>query len=130
LKFGTDYAALVLESTFTSLPDVSAAAGFWGRVGARLTTLRFDARSKIGRVDAPILMLHGDRDRTVPIELGRQLRDAAPPGVIWIEVPDGPHSRLHSHAPQTYQQAMRGLIERVRSNAGAAASPVAGEQSK
>jgi uncharacterized protein len=114
LRFGADYAALILESTFTRVPDVSAAAGFWGQIGAQLTTLSFDARSKIGRVDAPILMLHGDRDRTVPIDLGRQLRDAAPPGTQWVEIPGGSHSRLHSYAPETYQQVMRELIRKIQ----------------
>jgi uncharacterized protein len=116
LRFGADYAALILESTFTRVPDVSAAAGFWGQIGAQLTTLSFDARSKIGRVDAPILMLHGDRDRTVPIDLGRQLRDAAPPGTQWVEIPGGSHSRLHTYAPETYQQVMRELIRRIQAN--------------
>jgi pimeloyl-ACP methyl ester carboxylesterase len=122
LRFGTDYAALILESTFTSLPDVSAAAGFWGKIGAQLTTLRFDARSKIGQVDAPILMLHGDLDRTVPVALGRQLRDAAPAGTRWVEIPGGTHSRLHSYAPEAYRQAMRELIERIQADAGESAA--------
>ena len=113
LRHGSDYGALALESTFTSIPDVAATAGFWGRVGAALTTLRFDARSRIGSVDAPVWMLHGERDRTVPIEVGRLLRDAAPPGVRWVEVPGGSHSRLHSEAPQAYQGAFRELIEQL-----------------
>lgn len=111
LHFGHDYAALIVESTFTSLPDVAAAAGFWGSVGAALTTMQFDARSRIASVDAPILMLHGTLDHTVPIDLGRRLRDAAPPGVTWIEIEGGTHSRLHRQAPQTYRQAMRAVID-------------------
>jgi pimeloyl-ACP methyl ester carboxylesterase len=110
LHYGTDYAALVLESTFTNLPDVAAAAGFWGRIGAALTTLEFDSRAKIGRVDAPVLMLHGTADKTVPIEVGRRLRDAAPAGVRWIEVQGGSHSRLHSEAPDLYRRAIREVI--------------------
>jgi hypothetical protein len=110
LRCGSDYGALALESTFTSLPDVAAAAGFWGRVGALLTTMEFDARSRIGAVDAPVWMLHGGQDRTVPVELGRQLRDAAPPGVHWVEFPDGTHSRLHSQFPEQYRQAFHDLI--------------------
>lgn len=110
LAYGRDYGALALESTFTSLPDVAAAAGFWGRVGAALTTMEFDARSRIGAVDAPVWILHGARDRTVPVDLGRQLRDAAPPGVRWIEFPDGSHSRLHSEFPQQYRQTFGELI--------------------
>ena len=108
---GTDYAALVLESTFTRLPDIAAAAGFWGRMAAIATTLEFDSLSRIGRIDAPLLMLHGSADRTVPVALGRRLRDAAPAGVRWVEIPGGTHSRLHSDAPELYQQALRQLLD-------------------
>jgi len=125
LHYGVDYAALVLESTFTSLPDVAAAAGFWGRIGAALTTLEFDSRAKIARVDAPLLMMHGTADRTVPIELGRRLRDAAPPGVRWIEVPGGSHSMLHSEDPDLYRQAIPDLLAQptARPPATAPAAP-------
>jgi hypothetical protein len=46
----------------------------------------------------------------VPVELGRQLRDAARPGVHWVEFPDGSHSRLHSQFPEQYRQAFNELI--------------------
>lgn len=111
LRGGRDYAALVLESTFTRLPDVAAAAGFWGRVAGSLTTLEFDSLSRIARIDAPLLMLHGSADTTVPVELGRRLRDAAPPGVRWVEVPGGTHSRLHSEAPDAYRRAFTELLQ-------------------
>jgi uncharacterized protein len=113
LHQGPDYAALVLESTFTRLPDVAAAAGFWGGVGAALTTLKFDSISRIGQVDAPILMLHGTADKVVPIEVGRRLRDAAPAGTRWIEVQGGSHSQLHQEAAGLYQQTFKDLIGRL-----------------
>jgi uncharacterized protein len=113
LRGGVDYGALVIESSFSTMPEVAEAAGFWGGVGASITTLQFDALSKIGRVDAPILMLHGSADRTVPIELGRRLRDAAPPGVVWIEISGGTHSRLHEQAPELYRESLRTLIDRL-----------------
>jgi len=112
---GSDYAALVLESTFTKLPDVATAAGFWGRIAAATTTLEFDSLSRIGHIDAPLLMLHGTADRTVPVELGRRLRDAAPAGVRWVEVPGGSHSRLHSDAPAVYQEALAQLLHSTKS---------------
>jgi pimeloyl-ACP methyl ester carboxylesterase len=108
-----DYAALVLESTFTRLPDVAEANGFWGSIGAKLTTLSFDSLSRIGRVDAPVLMLHGDADRTVPVELGRRLRDAAPAGTRWVEFAGGGHSRLHSEFPALYQSTFRALAKEL-----------------
>lgn len=110
LVHGRDYGALILESTFTRMPDVAAAAGFWGRLAASITSLEFDALSRIGRVDAPVLMLHGTADRTVPVQLGRRLRDAARPGVQWVEVHEGTHSRLHSEAPALYRQVLQALM--------------------
>jgi uncharacterized protein len=118
LHGGSDYGALVLESSFGTMPDVAASAGFWGSVGASITTLQFDALSKIGRVDAPILMLHGSADHTVPIELGRRLRDAAPPGVVWVEIEGGTHSRLHEQAPERYRESLRALIDGLPSGGG------------
>ncbi len=116
LRHTQDYGALVVESTFTRMPDVAAAQGFWGRIIAALTQLRFDSLAKIGRVNAPILMLHGSADTTVPVELGRRLRDAAPAGVRWVEVPGGTHSQLHREAPALYRQSMRNLINELRAN--------------
>ena len=114
LHHGSDYGALVLESTFTRLPDVAAEAGFVGRVAAQLTTLDFDSISRIGRIDAPLLMLHGSADTTVPVVLGQRLRDAAPPGVRWVEIPGGTHSQLHAEAPEVYRQALQQLIQRLQ----------------
>jgi uncharacterized protein len=118
---GADYAALVLESTFTRMPDVASAAGFWGRVAGSVTTLQFDSLSRIARINAPVLMLHGTADRTVPVELGRQLRDAAPPQLTaqlrWVEVPGGSHSRLHEDAPAVYFEALQTLQAQLLQNA-------------
>ena len=106
-----DYAALAIESTFSSLVDLAgSAAGPIGPITVWLSSERFDSLAAIGKVDAPILMLHGDRDDTVPIALGRKLRDAAPPGVRWIEIPSGTHSRLHENAPAAYRAAFESLI--------------------
>ncbi len=109
----SDYGALIVESTFTSMPDVAAAVGAWGTIASWITRQKFDSLSKIGQVDAPILMIHGDRDKTVPVALGRKLRDAARPGVRWVEVPGGTHSYLHSEAPQLYQQAVKSVINQL-----------------
>lgn len=110
LRHGRDYGALILESTFTRMPDVAAQAGFWGRLAASITSLEFDSLSRMAKVDAPVLMLHGSADHTVPVTLGRRLRDAARPGVRWVEIPGGTHSRLHSEEPVIYRQALQELM--------------------
>jgi uncharacterized protein len=112
-KHGSDYGALILESTFTRAYDVAAAAGWLARLAALFSTQKFDSIGKIAKVDAPVLMLHGDADTTVPVALGRQLRDAAPSGTRWVEIAGGSHSRLQSDAPAVYQQALKTLLDRL-----------------
>ena len=129
-----DYAALVLESTFTRLPDVASQAGFIGRLAAGVTTLEFNSLARISRVDAPVLMLHGDADSTVPVQLGRALRDAAlqaaatraeaAPPLRWVEFAGGTHSRLHAESPAAYTQVMRDLIQRLGSGPALAIPPM------
>jgi fermentation-respiration switch protein FrsA (DUF1100 family) len=55
---------------------------------------RFDSLSRIGNVKAPILLLHGDRDRVVPVRFGRALFEAAPePKMFWFS-PGAGHEDL------------------------------------
>ena len=112
-----EIAALVLESTFTRLPDVAAQAGWFGRLVSWFTSLEFDSLSRIAAVKAPLLMLHGSADTTVPVALGRRLRDAAAAttAVRWVEIAGGTHSRLHSDAPELYNQAFRTLMNELPS---------------
>jgi alpha-beta hydrolase superfamily lysophospholipase len=49
LQQGRDYGALILESTFTRLPEVAAVAGFWGRLAASVTSLEFDSLSRVAK---------------------------------------------------------------------------------
>jgi len=112
-RAGTDYGGLILESSFTRLPDVASAAGTIGTIASWFATQEFDSLAKIGKVDAPILMMHGAADNTVPIALGRRLYEAAPAGTRWVEFPSGTHSGLDRDAPQLYTQAVRDLIDQL-----------------
>lgn len=114
LRHPGDYAGLVLESTFTSLPDVAASAGFFGRIGAWIAPERFDSLARIGAIDAPLLMLHGGDDTTVPIALGQRLFAAATTrDKTFVPIPGGSHSALQADAPETYRQALRTFVERL-----------------
>jgi uncharacterized protein len=118
LKAQQDYGALVLESTFTRMPEVAKAAGVVGHIAAWLTTLQFDSQSRMPSVDAPVLMLHGSADKTVAVELGRKLRDSAlkrpsKASVQWVEIQGGSHSRLHEEASVLYQATFNRLIQQL-----------------
>ncbi|MGH7029425.1 MAG: alpha/beta hydrolase [Stellaceae bacterium] len=86
-------AAVVLEAPFTS---ISAAAQLhYPFVPAALMVRdRFDSGSRIGRIKAPLLVLHGERDRIVPVRMGRALLAAAPqPKEGWFS-PEAGHENL------------------------------------
>ena len=67
--------ALVLESVFRSVRAL-AREHYWFVPSAVIRT-RMDNESKIGRVEVPTLVLHGDRDAIVPISHGRRLFELA-----------------------------------------------------
>jgi uncharacterized protein len=70
-------AALILESPFTSIPDMARAAyPFLPPVGGLIRT-RYDTVAKIPRLTLPLLVLHGDRDTIVPFAQGRRVFEAA-----------------------------------------------------
>ncbi len=69
-------AAVVLEAPFTSIAEV--AQHHYPYVPARhLVKDRFDAAARIAAIGAPLLVLHGERDRVVPFTFGRALFAAA-----------------------------------------------------
>jgi len=68
--------ALVLESAFTSVPDVGAS--YFPRLPVRLLTrTELDSYRKIRRYHGPLLQSHGRRDTIVPYRLGQRLYLAA-----------------------------------------------------
>ena len=62
----------------------------------------FDSLDKLERLSSPILIIHGNKDRTLPIEMGRALHAAAPSGSTLIEVPGAGHNDLVSRAGRCY----------------------------
>jgi len=86
-------AGLILEAPFTSV--AAAAQRHYPFVpAARLVRDRFDSLSRISRVTAPLLVLHGERDMIVPVCHGRALLDAATgPKEGWFS-PEAGHLNL------------------------------------
>jgi uncharacterized protein len=68
--------ALVLESAFTSVPDV--AAHHYPFLPARwLSRIQFDNLARVRDLDMPVVVVHGTADEVVPFAHGRQLFEAA-----------------------------------------------------
>src|SRR5262249_32188833 len=85
--------AVILEAAYTSIADVAAL--LFPFVPARWLVLdRFDNLAHVHDLSAPVLIIHGERDRLVPVALGRALYSAAsdPKYALWI--PEGGHNDL------------------------------------
>jgi uncharacterized protein len=65
-------AAVILKRRPPVSPRSRNATSFICRPSG-LVTDRFDSLSRISKVKAPILVLHGERDRVVPVRYGRAL---------------------------------------------------------
>ena len=63
---------LILQSPFTSAADVGA-QGYWFVPVRLLMKDQFHSDLRIGKVTAPVLVLHGERDDVVPIALAERL---------------------------------------------------------
>jgi pimeloyl-ACP methyl ester carboxylesterase len=110
-----DYGALVLESAFTSFDDVAREAGWLARVLALFNREHFDSAAKITRIQAPLLMLHGSLDDTIPIRLGARLFAKANAPKRWVTVEGAAHSDLDRVDPALYQRSLRDFAIRYLS---------------
>ncbi len=70
---------LILESGFPSIEYMSEIVRPWlpAWVVHRIISARYDSAGKIGSLDVPVLIVHGDADETVPIRAGQALFEAA-----------------------------------------------------
>ncbi|HLA84144.1 MAG TPA: alpha/beta hydrolase, partial [Thermoguttaceae bacterium] len=103
---------LVLESTFTSVPDMAAYHYPWLPVGWLLRT-RLNSLAKIGKYHGPLLAAHGDADTIVPYEHGRKLFEAANPPKNFIPLKGLDHNDF---LPGYYYDALVRFLDALKSD--------------
>ncbi|HEV3345033.1 MAG TPA: alpha/beta hydrolase [Pirellulales bacterium] len=82
---------LILERTFTSLPDVGAA--HFPFIPVRwLMRNRLDSLSKIADFRGPLVICHGAVDEVIPYQLGRRLFEAANEPKRFVTLPGVGHN--------------------------------------
>jgi len=106
-------AALILESTFTSTVDVGKQHYPWLPI-ATLLRHRFDNLSKIGRVEAPVLIIHSPDDTIIPVNHGRALFDAANEPKKFLEI-HGDHNEGFFLSQDLYRKEAGAFLDRVLS---------------
>ncbi len=105
-----DASGLIIEGSFTSIPDVFATQP-WGWLPLTgLITQRFDAASRIGKVRAPVLVVHGGADTLIRPELGRALYERAPSPKRFVLVEGGSHHNANAIGQAQYGEALHELF--------------------
>ncbi|MFV2072764.1 MAG: alpha/beta hydrolase [Thermoanaerobaculales bacterium] len=93
-------AGLIVESSFTSVPDM--AGRHFPFVPRFLIRTRMDSLTKIGTIDSPKLFIHSRSDEIVPYALGRRLFEAAPEPKRFYEVVGAGHNEISLVGGEAY----------------------------
>ncbi|MDD5678602.1 MAG: alpha/beta hydrolase [Kiritimatiellae bacterium] len=97
-------AALVLESTFTSIPDMAARLYSWLPVRL-LCRYRYNTLARLERIHCPVLIAHSRDDSMIPFEQGRKLFAAASEPKVFFEL-TGDHNDGEVLTTPAYRQAL------------------------
>lgn len=97
---------------FASYEDM--ARKFAGQTGADLVTDDHSPRDLVEKISpVPILIVHGDKDRTVPLEQGELLFKKAKEPKTIFRIPDGGHSRALWMNNGQYRERVLAWMENV-----------------
>ena len=93
-------AGVILQTPFTSLVDLARyhyPLLFILPWLDRLLYDHFNSLEKISQIQTPLLIIHGDLDRIVPIKFGRALFEQANEPKQFNQLPNKSHNNLYSH---------------------------------
>ena len=108
-------AGLILQSTFTTLPDAAAFHFPWLPTRWVMRT-RLNSIQKIDRYNGPLLMSHGTADTVIPYSLGEQLFEASKSREKkFVSIDPGGHNDPH---PESYYDELDAFITRVNGFSG------------
>lgn len=95
-----DVKAVILEAPFTSTLEVAQRSYKIFPLKALMKD-QYRSIEKIDRINAPLLIVHGQRDMLIPISIGRKLFDAAREPKQFVALPNGAHADMLDHGLTT-----------------------------
>jgi len=101
---------LILESPFVSIREMARAI-FPSLPIAWLLQTRYDTMEKVRLVKTPILVLHGDRDATVPFAQGKRVFEIASHPKKFHRIVGASHNDTFFVGGEEYYGALREFIE-------------------
>ncbi len=105
--------ALICESGFTSVRAMTKSVYPFLPGLQLLVTTKYDTLDKIARVDAPVMVLHGDRDEIVPFPMSGELFDAAKGPKRFYTIEGAGHNDTYHVGGPAYFKALQEFVDEV-----------------
>lgn len=102
--------ALVMLSSFSSLVDVAGELMPWVPVRLLMKN-RYESSIALSRMSVPLLVVHGDADRLIPLTLAKKMYDAASTATKqWFVLPGKGHNDI---GMDDFLPALEGFLRKI-----------------
>ena len=101
---------LIMQSTFTSAPDMAARMFPFLPVKS-LVRSQFNNLEKVRKIQIPKLFVHGSEDDLVPTSMGRELHKYAAEPKAWLELPGAGHNDTTSRYGNKILEGIRAMVQ-------------------
>jgi len=115
LALGEPLGGLILQSTYTSIPDIGAELFPWLPVRL-LATIKYDTQSKLPRIQVPVLIMHSRDDTMIRFQHAeKNFATANEPKMIW-ELQGDHNDALESNRTR-YLEGMEKFLNLIETRA-------------
>ena len=104
--------ALILETPFTSIKEMAKKLYPFLPFSFLLRT-KYDSLSKIGDINVPTLIMHGNKDELVPFEQGKILYEKANEPKEFYTIPGAMHNDTHIVGGEEYFDVIRDFVNKL-----------------
>lgn len=103
---------LILEAAFPSKQSLLDHYPFY-KIISVFSRYGFPTSDFLRNVSCPVLVIHGDKDRTVPIAQGQKLFKQLQTEKYFYRITGADHNDIHLFSPQEYRKKINEFLERI-----------------
>lgn len=106
-----DTLGVVLEAAFTSTDDMMKLYSPYYEPAA-MGASKYDSLSLMGLITSPVLFIHGQMDRTIPISMAKRLYQATRSPKYFYEVPRADHNDTYIVGGRKYMNIWKQFVKK------------------
>ena len=102
---------LIIESTFSSVPDLAAEL-YWFLPVRRLARIEYPVEALLGSIQSPVLVVHSREDEIIPFHHGEALYSAHPGQTRFLEL-RGDHNGGFLQSQRLYVEGIGAFLDEI-----------------